>query len=187
MSDLLAAKGLPPFPGPIAILPSRLKLATFFGPIAAPMVIVGTALVLMLDMFAGRLVGCICIGFGMLLFAVPMLRGAYSLVLDADGFAVTQLFWTWPYRWDQVGEFRLIQDFPALSIVFARRPRSIFEFVGIGGGAMGNFPRIFDLPASELVPLLNWWRQAAIANKAPPPRRSPSGSLQQRALMVGPS
>jgi hypothetical protein len=167
MADTDPAAILARYPGPVRLSPSPRKwLLVFFG--CAVFVAGGIGL-----RAENPAVAWLCIGFfgcGVLVAAAMLLPGAGGLVLDADGFEVTNLFRRTRTRWQDAADFTVAALPPAGQKVV------VYDNAKLGGGTLGainttlsgrscGLPDTYRLKAQDLAQVMAGWRDRATARR----------------------
>jgi hypothetical protein len=155
--------GVPKFPGPLTLFPSREKARK-------SLMVLGTftmiGIVMIFKAAPLGILGTVVSGAGTLLCVIRQLPGAGSLRLDEDGFEATSHFRKRKYRWSEVTDFRA-WTFLSSSMVVFKAAKSHLGILGkmnaaLAGGRNGYLPDTYGMTADDLVQLITGWRDSAM-------------------------
>jgi hypothetical protein len=153
------------FPGPVTLYPSRRKwLLVFAG--CALFAVIGFWMIKGGDL-RGWLV-LIFFGLGTVIAAAAMLPGAGALVLDREGFEVTNLFRHHRTSWQDATGFQAARIPPARQklVSYDDVTQSTKSLAKINVGIVGRnaaLPDTYGLSADDLAQLMAQWRERALA------------------------
>jgi hypothetical protein len=158
------AQTLARFPGPVTLYPSRRKWPLIFA--GSALFTVGGAWMITSGDASGWFV-LTFFGLGAIVAALIMLPGAGALMLDSDGFEVTNLFRHHRSHW------QVTAGFAAARIPHARQPMVVYDDttqstkslarinIAIVGRNAG-LPDTYGLSADDLARLMAQWRERAL-------------------------
>jgi hypothetical protein len=151
------------FPGPLRLVPSRRKWL---------LVLAGCLAFVTIGIFFrgdNPVVGWLSIAFfglGVPVAGAMLLPGAAGLVLDADGFDVTNMFRRYRVRWINVTGFTVASVPPSLNkmVVYddAAGKHNLLGEISTGlVGRNAGLPDTYGMAAADLAQLMAGWRERA--------------------------
>jgi hypothetical protein len=153
------------FPGPVTLSPSRRKWALILL-ISAGFTAIGVWMVA-----SGNTTGWFPLAFfGLCAVAavIAMLPGAGGLKLDRDGFAITNLFRSHSYRWQETSGFAVARVSGNKMVVFDDVNAAGHAIASMNVGLVGRnaaLPDTYGLGADTLAELLTFWRARAVTGR----------------------
>jgi len=152
------------FPGPVTLYPSRRKWLLIFA-ISALFTAGGTWMITSGDASGWFVV--IFFGLGLIVAALAMLPGAGALMLDSDGFGVTNLFRHHRTHWQDTSGFAAARIPPARQpmVVYDDTTQSAKSLARINIAIVGRnagLPDTYGLSAADLAQLMTQWRERAL-------------------------
>jgi hypothetical protein len=159
-----AAQILARFPGPVTIYPSRKKWLLVFA-ISIAFTAGGTWMIASCD--ASGWFVLVFFGLGAIVAAAALLPGAGALMLDSDGFEVTNLFRHHRSHWQDTGGFLAARIPPArhLMVVYDDATQSAKNLAKINTAIVGRnagLPDTYGLSADDLARLMAQWCERAL-------------------------
>jgi len=111
-------------------------------------------------------------GLGAIVAALAMLPGAGALMLDSDGFEVTNLFRHHRSHWQDTDGFAAARIPPArhLMVVYDDATQSAKSLARINIAIVGRnagLPDTYGLSADDLARLMAQWRERAVGQRTP--------------------
>jgi hypothetical protein len=158
------------FPGPVRLTPSPRKwLLVLAGCLA--FVLIGVWM--RNDDAVGAWFGIAFFGLGVPIAGAMLLPGAASLVLDADGFEVTNLFRRYRAHWANVTGFTVAGVAPSGTkmVVYdaaAGKHNLLGEISTRLVGRNAGLPDTYQLAPADLASLMAGWRERAAGSQAVP-------------------
>jgi hypothetical protein len=155
--------GVPKFPGPLTLFPSREKSKK-------SLIVLGTFTIIGIVMSFNAAPWGIFVtavfGAGTLACVIRQLPGAGSLRLDEHGFEATSHFRKQKYRWSEVTDFGT-WTFLFNSMVVFKAAKSHLGILGkmnaaLAGGRNGFLPDTYGMAVDDLVQLITTWRNSAM-------------------------
>ncbi len=154
------------FPGPVTLYPSRKKWL---------LVLVGSAVFtaagfgMVAESAPNGWYGVVFFGGCLVVSAIMLLPRAGGLVLDRDGFQVTNLFRSYRLRWHDV------TGFAPISIPYSGQRMVGFDIVAAASlpiaamttavtGRMGGLPDTYGFSVDELAQLMTQWQERAVTD-----------------------
>ena len=154
------------FPGPATLYPSRKKWL---------LILLGSALFtaagigMVAESAPNGWYGVIFFGACLIVSAIMMFPGTGGLVLDRDGFQVTNLFRSYRLRW------REVTGFAPISIPYSGKRMLGFDIVAAASlpiaamtaaatGRMGGLPDTYGFSVDELAQLMTRWQERAVTD-----------------------
>jgi hypothetical protein len=157
VSDILAR-----FPGPVRLYPSRQKwllLLVFSGAIAV------SAVVMARNGDSSAWFGALFFGLGAISAALMLCRDAASLMLDADGFVMTNLFIRTRMRWQDTSNFEMSSMRPMVEYVgfdnITNDPKLLRPIRKLLAYHNARLADTYGLGAEDLAMLMAKWRDLA--------------------------
>jgi len=155
------------FPGPVTLYPSRWK---WLGVLAIGAVLAVGGVLMIRDGDPKGWLVLIFFGAVVLGSAIVLLPGAGALVLDGDGFAVTNLFRRHRTRWQDATGFTAAGIPPARQrfVVYDDARTNASHLAKINVTIVGHnagLPDTYGRSADELAELMTAWRASALARK----------------------
>ena len=151
------------YPGPVRLTPSPRKWLLV---LAGCLAFVAGGIAMRSDNAFGAWLGIAFFGLGVPISATMLLPGAASLVLDADGFAVTNMFRRYRVRWANVTGFTVAGVPPSgTRMVVYDDAAGKHNLLGeINTGLVGRnaaLPDTYRLAPADLANLMAGWRERA--------------------------
>jgi hypothetical protein len=152
------------FPGPVKLYPSRKKWLLL---LVACIAFTAGGVFMARDHADGGWFVLIFFGLGLVFSIVMLLPGASGLLLDGDGFKMTNLYRSHRSRWQDVQGFQAVAIPPSGQILVcyddSGAARSSLAKMNIAiTGHNSALPETYGLSADDLARLMTQWRNRAL-------------------------